>query len=90
MAHGKACISTKEAGIPDIVVNGETGRLIEKQDASALANAVESLEKDETICRKMGEEGRKRYESCYTLNSFGQSITEIMMCNIMQADILYW
>lgn len=41
----------------------------------------------ETLCQKMGEEGRKRYESCYTLNSFEQSMTEIMMYNIMQADI---
>lgn len=71
-----------KAGIPDIVVNGETGLLIEEQDASALANAVESLEKDETLCQKMREEGRKRYEFCYTLNSFEQRITEIMMYSI--------
>ena len=55
-----------------------------------MANAVESLEKDETLCQKMREEGRKRYESCYTLNSFEQSMTDIMMYNIMQADILCW
>ena len=39
MAHGLAVVSTRHAGIPEAVRDGETGLLVEEVDAKAMAAA---------------------------------------------------
>ncbi|MGE3329218.1 MAG: glycosyltransferase family 4 protein [Acidimicrobiia bacterium] len=43
MAAGVPVISTRISGIPELVVDGETGLLVEPDDATALADAIESV-----------------------------------------------
>ena len=79
MSHGKACISTREASIPEIVMDGKTGLLIDKEDYVALAKAIETLAEDRKLCQKMGEAGRAKYEQEYTLTMFEHRLTDIFM-----------
>jgi len=76
MACGTAVVASAVGGIPEIVVEGETGLLVpvELDDtpariprdpegfAIAIAAAVNSLVDDPTRAQAMGEQGRQRVE----------------------------
>ncbi|MBV9217125.1 MAG: glycosyltransferase [Acidobacteria bacterium] len=52
-------IATNVGGMPDAVRDGETGLLIEPDDAGALATAIRSMLEDPDRARKMAEQGRR-------------------------------
>jgi glycosyltransferase involved in cell wall biosynthesis len=60
MAHGLPVVATRAGGIPDKVLDGETGRLVEPGDVDALANAVAELARDGERARALGRRGRER------------------------------
>lgn len=78
MQHGLPCISTDEAGIPDIIDDGKTGLIVPKKDSVALADAIGKLIEDRNLCRQMGHEGRKKYEDKFTLAVFERNICRIL------------
>jgi len=43
MASGLPVVSTRHSGIPELVIDGETGHLVDERDATGLARAVGSL-----------------------------------------------
>ena len=60
MAMGLAVVGTRAGGIPEAVVPGVTGELVEAGAADPLAAAIVRLLKDPTLCRAYGEAGRQR------------------------------
>ena len=46
MAHGKPVVATAVGGVPEIVIDGETGLLVPHQDPEALARSVVRLMRD--------------------------------------------
>lgn len=78
MQYGLPCISTDEAGIPDIIDNGRTGLIVPKKDCATLADAIEKLINDKNLCRQMGQEGRMKYEDKFTLAVFERNICRIL------------
>lgn len=60
MAAGKPVVATMTGGIPEVVVDGETGFLVPPRDHAAMAEAIVALLKDEALGRRMGEAGRAR------------------------------
>jgi glycosyltransferase involved in cell wall biosynthesis len=60
MAAGKPVVATMTGGIPEVVVDGETGFLVPPRDHAAMAEAIVALLKDEALRRRMGEAGRAR------------------------------
>ncbi len=71
-------VSTLEGGIPDIVSDGETGFLVEKNNAYSLAEKLEILISDKDLRLNMGQAGRDRYESNFTLAAFEDRLSEIL------------
>jgi glycosyltransferase involved in cell wall biosynthesis len=61
-------VSTIWRGIPDIVVDGETGLLAPVKDVSATADALSYLLKNPQLAKQMGKKGRERFLSTYTLD----------------------
>lgn len=61
-ACGLPVVSTPVTGIPEIVVDGETGLLVPSGDAHALAGAIGRLFDDNELRLKLGRNGRKRAE----------------------------
>jgi glycosyltransferase involved in cell wall biosynthesis len=55
-------VSTKLAGVPEIVIEGETGTMVEPGDIGGLADAVARLWADPEACRRMGRNGRRIME----------------------------
>lgn len=62
-ARGKPVIAGRHGGAVDVVVDGETGFLVNPLDADAIASAIIRLLRDENLCRRLGQNGRTRSES---------------------------
>ncbi len=58
-ACGIPCISTKHAGIPEIVIDGTTGILTDEQNVNQIIDAMELLSSDSELRLKMGISARK-------------------------------
>jgi glycosyltransferase involved in cell wall biosynthesis len=63
MAIGIPVVATAVGGIPDVVTDGECGRLVEPDDVDALAAALIELGRDDALRRKLGEAGERRAEA---------------------------
>ncbi len=70
-AAATACpvVSTRLSGIPEIVVDGYTGLLVEPGDPDALAAALASLLDQPERARLMGDAGRRRAEQLFDLHA---------------------
>jgi glycosyltransferase involved in cell wall biosynthesis len=60
MAHGRPVVATAVGGLPEAVVDGETGLLVPAGDVRALRAALERLLGDEELRRRLGAGGRER------------------------------
>jgi len=58
MLSGCALAATRHAGIPECVRDGETGYLVEENDAHALADRLSRMISDKDATREMGRKGR--------------------------------
>jgi colanic acid/amylovoran biosynthesis glycosyltransferase len=53
-------VASRLSGIPELVIDGETGLLVDAGDADALAHAIERLSRDPALRRQLGAAGRAR------------------------------
>jgi starch synthase len=66
MACGTPVVASRVGGIPEVVVDGETGWLVEPGDPAALARALRNALADPDRARRMGEAGRRRVEAQFS------------------------
>lgn len=66
MGSGLPVVATRSCGVPEIVLDGETGLLVPTSDAGALAEALIALLGDPDRARRFGEAGRERILSHFT------------------------
>ncbi len=66
MACGTPVVASRVGGIPEVVVDGETGWLVPPGDPAALAEALRVSLADPTRARRMGEAGRRRVEAHFS------------------------
>jgi glycosyltransferase involved in cell wall biosynthesis len=59
MAHGKPIVATKVGGIPELVTEGLSGFLVQRNDTAGAAEKLMRLVQDSELRREMGEAGRK-------------------------------
>lgn len=59
-ATGLACLATTVSAIPELIVDGVTGRLVPPDDPQALARALEQLIRDPDRRRALGQAGAER------------------------------
>jgi glycosyltransferase involved in cell wall biosynthesis len=60
MACGKPVVATRVGGIPEVVVDGETGILVAPRDHEGMARAIATLLENEPLRRRMGAAGLAR------------------------------
>ncbi|SHG28541.1 Glycosyltransferase involved in cell wall bisynthesis [Marinomonas polaris DSM 16579] len=63
MDAGVPIIASNVGGIPDIVINNETGILIEANDSSALKDAIIKLSSDKALQTRLVEGAKKQIEN---------------------------
>jgi len=61
-AYGKPCIGGRSGGVPDAVLDGETGLLVDPWDPMDIARAILRLLKDQDLATHLGGNGRRRVE----------------------------
>ncbi len=67
MASARPVVSTRLAGIPELVVDGQTGMLVAPGDSTALAQALEQLLRDPELRLRFGHAGRGRIEQHFRI-----------------------
>lgn len=67
MAMELPVISTKVSGIPELVVDGRTGLLIDPADSTQIVEAVNALLADDDRRKRMGAAGRQRVVDTFNL-----------------------
>ena len=67
MAMGKVVIGSNVGGIPEMIINNETGVLIPPNDPEALANAILDLINRPYKIKEMGIKARERIKSKFTI-----------------------
>jgi glycosyltransferase involved in cell wall biosynthesis len=60
MAHGRAVVATSVGGLPDMVVDGETGLLVPPGNPGALRSAIDRLLADADLRHRLGMAARQR------------------------------
>lgn len=88
MAAGCPVISTRGVGaIAEVVSDGVTGMLVEKQNPQQLADAIIRLIENPELRRTMGEAGRKRYLEFFTFEKCADRMIEVFRSALVQKDV---
>jgi len=69
MAAARPVVTTKVGGNPELVVDGETGLLVQGADARQLASAVIRILADPAEARRLGENGLSRVSNRFTIRA---------------------
>lgn len=60
MACGVPVVATKVGGLPELILDGETGMLVPPEDERAMADALLKVLREPELARRLGEAGRVR------------------------------
>jgi glycosyltransferase involved in cell wall biosynthesis len=66
MACERPVVATRAGGMPELVVDGETGVLVPVRDAQALAVGIVRLLRDDSLRRRMGRAGCERVRTAFS------------------------
>jgi glycosyltransferase involved in cell wall biosynthesis len=69
IGSGCAVVSTRVAGIPEIIDDGDNGRLVEPGDVAALAGAIDRLLSDPALRARFGESARAKAEARFDVTN---------------------
>jgi glycosyltransferase involved in cell wall biosynthesis len=78
MAAGLPVIGTRSGGMEDQIVDGQTGRLVPVGRPDLLASAVREVLSDRARARAMGEAGRRRAESEFSLEHMADEFAKVI------------
>jgi len=76
-AAGKPIVATATGGTPEILIDGQTGYLVDKDDIEGLVNRVGRLVHDEPLRKTVGDRARDR-----AINEFAER-------PVRQLEVLY-
>jgi glycosyltransferase involved in cell wall biosynthesis len=77
MALGKPVVVTKGGGTEELVLNKETGFLVNQQSPGDLAENIRFLLENPEKAQKMGEKGKERIYSNFTLSTMAQQFVKV-------------
>ena len=67
MATGLPVVSTRIGGIPEMVIDNETGFLVEPHDIVALAGEIETMISDRSLAQRFGRAGYERAQKLFSI-----------------------
>ena len=80
-ACAKAVIGSRSGGIPEAVIDGVTGLLVEESDINATAEAIIKLLSDDGFRRALGENGKMRVDREMNAAAFAEKIGRVLTCS---------
>jgi glycosyltransferase involved in cell wall biosynthesis len=78
MAAGLPVVSTRHAGIPDVVVEDETGFLVEEGDVDAMAEHILTLVNNRDLAKTFGKKGKAVIQENFTLEKHIDTINKVI------------
>lgn len=78
MALEKPVVACRVGGNPEVVVEGETGLLVESRNAEAFAAALGRLALDPALRCRMGQAGARRVRECFTKRAMIQKHEDLL------------
>lgn len=76
-AQGKPVVASEVGGLPEIVIDGETGRLVPPGESEALASAVSELLTNAEMRARLGVAGLRRCETRFALSRVAARILRV-------------
>ena len=77
MELGLPIVASNVGGIPDVVIDGESGILVPEKDPVALADAFKRLASDSSLVEKLLAGARKRIDECFTWDGIIERQVEV-------------
>lgn len=77
MSAALPVVSTRRGAIPETVVDGTTGLLVEPRDIDGLTDALTRLILDPALRLRMGAAGRARYVENYTMDRWADGMSAV-------------
>ena len=77
-ACGKPVVGGRSGGIPEALVHGETGWLVDPSDPAQIAEAIVRVLADRESASRMGERGRARVVRSFTWDETARRVQEVM------------
>jgi glycosyltransferase involved in cell wall biosynthesis len=78
MASARPVVSTSLAGIPESVVDRETGLLVPAGESGLFADALETLSRDVELRRRYGATGRERVEQHFQVETTAGPLIDLL------------
>jgi len=79
MATALPVVSTNIGGIPEMVIENETGFLLEPADASALADAIEKVIDDRLLAQRLGHAGYQRAQELFSIEKNVRELSALVV-----------
>jgi len=76
-ATGLPVIATRTGGIPECIVDGKTGLLVEEKNSEDLANKIEFLIKNPDKYKELSHAGRRDVEERFDIEKIGERLLKI-------------
>ena len=77
MAFGIPVVTTEAGGASELVLNNETGKVVEQGDVDGFSQAVIELLQNNENARAMGLAGRKRIKQFFSMNRMLQTYQDL-------------
>jgi glycosyltransferase involved in cell wall biosynthesis len=78
MQWGLPVISSDEGAIPEVVVDGVTGFIVNPRDINQLTDRVLRLVNDRDLRLRMGKAARKRYEEHFSIEAYQKNLARAL------------
>lgn len=69
LAMNTPVIASRAGGLPEIIEHGKTGLLFEPQNSVELSQNIRQILNDQAFAQKLSEEGKKRFNALFTVQS---------------------
>lgn len=77
MSAGLPVVATAVGGVPEAVLDGETGFVTPRGDETAFADRIRRLLEDPEMAQRMGQAGRRHYLAHYTPERFHREVAAV-------------
>lgn len=77
MAHGLPVVGSNGGGVPEIILDGETGLLAPMGDSDGLASVLEGLLRNPERAGKLARAGYARVQSHFTVDRVARQVEEV-------------
>jgi glycosyltransferase involved in cell wall biosynthesis len=85
MASGLPCVASRITGIPELIVDGESGLLVTPAETGELADAIARLAGDDALRARLGCAGRARVRAAYDLDRNVGHLVELFAARVTAA-----